>query len=135
MNILIQWKPEYELGIKEVDQQHKKLVDMINQVYDSYVLGAADLTHTQVLSDMKDYAFVHFKAEEHYFAKYQYKHTSLHLAEHNSFLMKIEEYQNTRSLTQERKQEMIDYLRHWLVNHILQMDRKYAESFARGEIL
>jgi len=75
MNILIHWSSKLELGFKDIDQHHKKLVDLINLAYDSYMVNLPDSTIQEVISELIDYAFVHFKFEERYFARFGYEHT------------------------------------------------------------
>ena len=48
MNIL--WKPEYELGIASIDGQHRKIIDIINDLSDAIVNGTA---HEKVLEALK----------------------------------------------------------------------------------
>jgi len=67
MNILIDWSEEYSVNIKKFDQQHKKLFDLINFLNDSLIRNEDDDILEQILSDLIDYTFVHFKEEEKYF--------------------------------------------------------------------
>lgn len=132
MNILIDWSEEYSVNIKEFDQQHKKLFDLINLLYDSIIRNEEDDILEQILSDLIDYTFVHFKDEEKYFTSpnlLSHINTQAHIAEHQFFLNKIENFQSKyRSYGSSLKQEVIVFLHEWITNHILRSDKKYMPS-------
>lgn len=133
MNILIHWKSTYELGIKEIDQHHKKLIDLINMAYDSYIINMQGETTQQVTDELIDYAFVHFKFEERYFEKFSYEHTEEHLMEHKFFINRVHQLQSDwNNGTLQKKQEVVDFLKKWLEHHILNSDKKYVDCFVRN---
>jgi hemerythrin len=135
MNILIHWSDAYSVNIKEIDQQHKKLFDMINMVYNSFIEDEKDDVLDQVISDMMDYAFVHFKNEEKYFIQIGYEDAPSHISEHQFFLKKVERLKTEHRVQDARlKQEVMIFLQEWLTNHILVTDKKYVDSFIKGGI-
>jgi hemerythrin len=135
MNILVKWKEDYSVNLTEIDQQHKKLIDMLNMVYDSLIREEKDDVLDQVISDMLDYAFVHFKNEEKYFALFRYKDASAHIAEHQVFTKKAEMFKCKNELDDfALKLETLIFLRDWLINHILKSDKLYLETFIKGGV-
>ena len=133
MNILIHWSSNLELGFKEIDQHHKKLVDLINLAYDSYMVNLPDSTIQEVISELIDYAFVHFKFEERYFARFGYENTVDHINEHHFFISKINQFQKDwHNGSKQKKQEVVDFLEKWLQYHILNSDKKYVDCFVRN---
>lgn len=133
MNILIHWKGIYDLGIKEIDQHHRKLVDLINMTYDSYIRNLSDNTIQQITSELTEYAFVHFKFEEKYFEKFKYEHAEAHMSEHRFFIHKIDQLQTDWTIGSElMKEEVIDFLKKWLDHHILNSDKKYVDCFTKN---
>jgi hemerythrin len=130
MQILIRWKEDFNLNIKVMDQQHRKLVDMINVLYNAFMNAEDDKVIEQTLQDVMEYAFIHLRQEERYFEQCNYEDAPEHIACHQSFVQKAEEFRekymmNSSVLTQ----EVLEFLRDWLTNHILHMDKKYANSF------
>jgi hemerythrin-like metal-binding protein len=135
MNILIHWKEDYNLNIKEIDQQHKKLFDIINVVYDSMIREEEDEVLGQAISDLSDYAFVHFKVEEKYFEQVGYEDAPFHIAEHRKFLDRIETFRMEYSVNGAKyAKEVMFFLQEWLNNHILHVDKKYMETFIKNGI-
>jgi len=132
MTLFIEWNEDYNLGFKEIDQQHKKLVDIINVLYDSYIKGERDTVLDQVISDLKDYGFIHFKEEETHFNQCNYEDTENHIAEHHHFLKKIQEFHRRHLSNDDRlMEELFTFLKDWLTNHIMVSDRKYVETFKK----
>jgi hemerythrin-like metal-binding domain len=128
MHVLIRWNKSYSVNIKEIDQQHKKLIDIINTLNDSVNNQYTSDIIGPVISDLMDYAMVHFKYEEQYFQKISFENAAQHIAEHHSFCHKIEKYRNqylegnSVSLI-----EILIYLKYWFHNHVLKSDLKYAD--------
>jgi hemerythrin len=130
MQILIRWKEDFNLNIKIIDQHHRKLVDMINVLYNAFIDKEDDKVIEQTLQDVMEYAFIHFKQEERYFEQCNYADAPEHIACHQSFVQKAKEFRckymmNSSLLTQ----DVLEFLRDWLTNHILQVDKKYANAF------
>ncbi len=133
MNILIHWKTSFELGLKEIDQHHKKLVDLINLAYDSYVCNLPKDSIQQVIEELIDYAFIHFKFEEKHFEKFGYENTGDHIKEHQFFINKINQLQTDWNIgSTQKKQEVVDFLKKWLEHHIMNSDKKYVACFLKN---
>jgi hemerythrin len=130
MNILVHWNDDFELNIKEIDQQHRKFIDMINILYDSIIRKEDNETLAKTIADMRDYAFVHFKTEEKLFAQVGYEETEAHQEEHHFFLENIEKfYVEYQMYDTTLAVEVLTFLQEWLINHIMHSDRKYLTSF------
>jgi hemerythrin len=127
MNVLIHWKEKYNVNIKEIDQQHKKLIDMINVLHDAIIRKEDKNIMAQIISDMRDYAFIHFKTEEKYFSLIGHKDAESHKAEHNFFLEHVEIfYEEFQNYDSSLAVEVMTFLKDWFINHIVQLDKTYA---------
>lgn len=127
---LITWSEEYELGFKTVDEQHEKLVDLINKLYNAFMLAEANEVISGILDDMLDYTVYHFKAEEDFFEAQGYSDSEKHKKEHELFVEKtkgfVEKFsQNDADLTY----DVMNFLRGWLLAHILGSDKEYSRYF------
>ena len=115
-----------ELGIKEIDQHHRKLVDLINLGYDSHFSNQPEDTIQQIIIELSDYAFIHFRFEEKHFVKFGYEDMEAHINEHVFFTDKIKRLRfDWVHGTELKKQEVVDFLKKWLEHHILNIDKKY----------
>ena len=103
---------------------------MINLLYDSYVRQEDDGIIEQILSDLTDYVFVHFKKEENHFTETGYADAQIHIAEHQFFLKKIKEFQaEYRHNEPAFLTDIIAFLQEWITTHIMHTDKKYMENF------
>lgn len=127
---IINWKNEFSVGVKEMDEQHKKLLGMINRLIEEQHTLTDPRTIADLLTEMTDYAQVHFRAEEFLMAEYGYKQKSAQEKQHQAFIDKtISFYSATDIGPNVLSVALLDYLGTWLVEHILQEDMKYKEFF------
>ena len=120
---LIEWGSKYMIGIKSVDDQHKILVDLMNEVYAAFGSNNNKRAVSKVLKELVDYTIYHFGHEETIFKKLHYKDSEAHNLQHRKFVEKIQLYQkdfNSGSLV--LSFDLIDFLKSWLINHILKID-------------
>ena len=132
---LINWEKKYSIGFEEIDNQHKKLVEMINELHKSFTHGGSIKTADKIIGDMIEYTDYHFKIEEKYFEKYNYSEKQEHIIQHKSFVKQVTEFYNDfqdGSVT--IGFEIMNFLRKWLLEHIEGSDNKYAKEFKNKNI-
>ena len=125
----IEWENKYNTGIEKIDYQHKKLVVLINNLYDSVVLKKDDSTVQEAILDLKLYTIFHFSTEEKLFTKNEYTEDDLneHLKAHQIFIDEIGGYLgDTQSTQYELGYRIVEFLKKWLFSHILVSDMKFA---------
>lgn len=128
----INWKNEFSVGVKEMDEQHKKLLGMINRLIEEQHTLTDPKTIADLLTKMTDYAQVHFRAEEFLMAEYGYEQKSVQEKQHQGFIDKtISFYSATDLGPNVLSVALLDYLGTWLVEHILQEDMKYTSFFQK----
>lgn len=129
---MYEMKPEYYTGIKFVDEEHKKLFDIANTVYDllidDFIPDKYDYI-MEVVNELKEYAQYHFTHEEQYMNEIRYRKFLSHKVEHDEFIEKINEYDADIIDEKQRESllELLDFLTNWLVEHILKQDKPFAE--------
>jgi len=123
------WKDEYLVNVKEIDKQHKKLVEIINDLYANIIEGAENSEINQIYKRLIDYAKLHFSTEEKYFKKFKYKDGESHTAEHEKFTKEIAEFRKKTGDMQKISFELLDFLEDWLVDHLITTDQKYSKFF------
>jgi len=127
---IINWKNEFSVGVQEMDDQHKKLIGMINRLIAEQHTLTDPKTIAELLTDMTDYAQVHFRAEEYLMAEYGYDRKSRQEEQHKAFIDKTISFYSASDLGPNILSEaLLDYLGIWLVNHILNEDMKYKDFF------
>ncbi|WP_298439447.1 bacteriohemerythrin [Geobacter sp.] len=127
---LITWNDSLSVKVKQFDDQHKKLVDMVNQLFDAMKGGKGSQVLGDILRQLIAYTQTHFAAEERLMKQYAYPDYEAHKKEHNALVMQVLDLQKQ---FQEGKpvltQNVMTFLRDWLSRHIQGDDRKYGVFF------
>ncbi len=126
----INWTDSLSVGVSEMDNQHKRLIAMINDLNEAMMMGKGKEALGKILSGLITYTQTHFTAEEKYFEKYNYPLAPSHRREHATFVKKVSEVKaafdaGKLSVTV----ETMNFLRDWLKNHIMGTDQKYTQFF------
>jgi len=138
----IEWDDRFDVGISGINEQHKQLIGLINEVHEviAQTINRIDLAAVSkeasvlisVVDRMDDYAKYHFSTEEYYMSEYSFRGYQSHKKEHEVFIGKVQGFQrdidrgSTLTLT-----ELEEYLKTWIVHHILKVDHKYARHFKK----
>lgn len=125
----INWTSEMSIGMKDIDDQHRHFVDIINRTKKASDTGATKDAQKEVLTDLIEYARYHFETEEQYFEKFSYPHTAEHKAEHAKLLAKVLAFSDRFEEGEEIAQEILAFLKDWLTDHLMKHDMKYAKYF------
>ncbi len=127
---LITWSENLSVNVEEFDQQHKKLIALINELNDAMSVGKGRDVLEKIVNDLVRYTVVHFKAEERYFAQFRYPDTFNHRIEHLAFMRKVADFKN--EIEQGKLPltvEVMSFLSDWLRKHIMGTDKKYSQFF------
>ena len=130
---MYQWSDEYTLGVEEIDKQHRRLIELADQVYlvlnDPWRLDKYNQI-LEVLGELKDYTIYHFKAEEEYMLKIGYKKRFSHAIAHNSFVEKLSavDLKEVDEAQEQYLMELLNFITDWIVTHIMKTDRLYTQQ-------
>jgi hemerythrin-like metal-binding protein len=129
------WKERYSVGVEEIDRQHRGLLDIMNQITNSFEKKDDWQATSAIINSLIHYAYNHFATEERYMMEAEYPELSLHIELHIAFMRKIfllsEEYKQHGLALQK---EILAYLANWYSSHILEADRKYMSSMEKKGI-
>lgn len=125
---LLDWTPTLELGVEQMDRQHKQLVKILNELHQAMLAGSQRKDLIRVMEELILYTKYHFTTEERLMAEAGYPSLALHKQKHQALTAKVEEYasdvlkgRTTISLS------ILQFLKDWLNRHILGTDREFAE--------
>ena len=121
----MQWKDEYSVGIAEIDDQHKGIVDLftvINAAIEARE-GWSDVFFK--LEQLRDHARFHFAVEESLMRMHGYSKLAEHIELHKHFLSKLDQLQMT-TLSRQVTMNTINYLRNWYAEHMQTQDRDFV---------
>lgn len=123
------WNSNLEIGIEEIDNQHKELFDRVNRLVNSVNMGDS---HTEILNTIDfliQYVEEHFSSEEKYQAQNEYPSYESHKALHTDFVNSINEMKaslDRNGVTSELSLELCSTVNTWLIEHIGIADKAFA---------
>lgn len=121
----MKWASEYNTGIDVIDEQHKRILDYINEIDD--VKDDEDRRRIKdVLDNIIDYTQSHFTFEESLQEEADYKYRVPHKRVHDLFIKKIELYRERFEMGHTIEAELQEILAKWLINHIQHDDADYV---------
>jgi len=129
----IEWDDDFSVSVPLMDEQHKKLITMINDLFQRCVSGntSTNLTFAMAVKDAAEYAKAHFRIEEEYLEKIGYPGLADQKREHATFMAEVlatfEKYKKGEAMPL----HLVNFLKKWLLNHIAVSDKKYAAYLAR----
>ena len=126
---LIEWSAELSVGIDSIDEQHKKLVNMINALNDAMILGQSNELLAKIFTGLAAYTQKHFAYEENLFAEYGYTDSEEHKRKHEELINQVVELKAKFLENPEGtiSADLMLFLKRWLTNHIMRSDKEYSE--------
>ena len=127
------WDEAYSVGFEFIDNQHKRLITMINTLSAACKMGnaAADIAYTKVINSAMNYAKTHFSDEEKYMREAGYPELRKHKKQHKKFVKDINKSVKLYEKGKTTPIEMVKFLKNWLLNHIAISDKQYAPYLAK----
>ena len=134
---VLEWNSDFDIGIFEIDLQHRSLVSIANQLYDAIEADRAARTVEWILEELLLYTQMHFQTEEQYMRRYEHEQESAsqHKREHGELLKAMRRFKRKMKAGEEGVgEEVLEFLQGWLAEHLRGSDRTLGDAFkARGE--
>jgi len=122
------WNDTYSVGVVKIDNQHKRLVQIINELSDAMGAGKGREVLGNVLKELIAYVNTHFKTEEEMMVQYGYEEYENHRYEHEKLTDEVkrffDDYQAGKALL---SVQIMNFLRSWLMDHIVVKDKKFGK--------
>lgn len=127
----IVWQDDFCVGSKLMDEQHKTMFSIINQLYDELEGGRKPIRFKQILDHAVEYANKHFNDEEEIMKSVGFTDFENHRKLHDFYKVKINQF---AALTQQHGlrdngADLLRYLKDWWKNHVVRMDKGYSAFF------
>ncbi len=127
------WKPEYSVGVKEMDSHHQTFFSILNELFVGIYAEKEREWVRNIFEQLNSYARYHFAAEERYFREFKYEETEKHLEMHEYFRNKLSELERENEKPgSDITSDMVKFLEEWFVNHINRADKMYSECFNKN---
>ena len=124
----IQWSEDFVIGVPDIDNQHKALVEKLNNLIDTYNDNPDKIR--DALDFLIDYALLHFETEERFMEQHNYPGLNEQIEEHRKFTKTVNQFVDdflmmgpTPEIAKRIEKEVIE----WIEHHILNVDKKIGE--------
>lgn len=126
--MLFVWDNTYETGINEIDQDHKRLVNLINDLYEAMQDGSGGALLLPIFSALKHYTETHFAKEERYMIESGAPGQENHVKEHRQMMAKLADLEKRHRQGEAAiSLQTLTFLRDWLKTHICIVDLAMAK--------
>jgi hemerythrin len=128
--VLVEWEDRYSVGISLIDDQHKELVRLTNELYQGCLAGngEAEEFFFKTIRGVLEYTKFHFSAEEKLMENVKYPNYAEHKKQHEDFVIQL--LNEVKSFQEGKKfvpNNFVRYLKDWILSHIALMDTSYAK--------
>jgi hemerythrin-like metal-binding protein len=130
---LIEWSPTLEIGIPEIDYQHRTLVSMLNALGRGIEQGEPATVIGEILEALDGYVHTHFASEERLMQRLGYEFIEEHKEEHHRLAETVSRHRAAYSRGECSPQELLEFLIRWLLNHIAGADSYIAEAWRKQQ--
>ncbi|MCU7802680.1 MAG: bacteriohemerythrin [Candidatus Thiodiazotropha sp. (ex Lucinoma borealis)] len=124
----VSWDDSLSVGIQTIDDDHQKLLSLINNLQTSVLYPTGEDFERQALSELVDYTRYHFEREEKLMQDNGYPDFESHKQQHKDMIAKVslflESYEKDSEGTVD---ELTGFLKTWLIDHIAGTDQKYSK--------
>lgn len=124
------WEDKYSVGVEEIDNQHKFMFTVINDLLDAIDTNSTNEHLGKIIESLIKYKIFHFETEEKYFREFNYDGAEEHITKHHEFNTKLsglkEKYPE---YNMEFAFALVDFLEDWLIEHLMVVDQKYVKCF------
>lgn len=132
----LKWSDSLSVHVAEIDEQHQKLIQLINTLHDAMLEKKGKDVLAGILDELAAYTVYHFSTEEKYMENCKFPGLVFHKKEHDTFVGKVDsfikDYQANRlGITI----ELMTFLKEWVSNHIQVTDKKYSDTFNKNGII
>lgn len=134
MSLMI-WGPMFEVGVQQIDTQHRKLFDLANELADAVREGKGALPLGKILNELTTYTQIHFAAEEQLMSQHGYPATAEHKACHQELTKRVAEFKRALQAGDVAiVDDALQFFTAWLSKHIMEIDKAFAKALKQKGI-
>jgi hemerythrin-like metal-binding protein len=127
----IDWKSDFSVGHADLDHDHLRLSQIINRLYDAVEFDQGNAVVGATLSSLRRYVETHFAREERLLTLCGVPDAVEHVRSHRRIEATLEDFENLHSHSPAELDgvALLEFLRKWLINHVLRDDMQYRGYF------
>lgn len=130
----LDWNESLSVGFRLMDSDHKRLIDLVNKIHEAATHSAPQSSILTALDELIGFTKTHFLHEETLMRKTAYPQFIPHKIDHDRLLGQIDDLRKRYEAGQiGLSQDTFVYIRTWLCDHIMKIDRRLGEWLAKYE--
>ena len=132
---IITWEDAWNIGHPEIDEHHHKLVEMVQRLFGAIITTQGEAYVKEIFLELIDYTKYHFQREEEVFEEYGFDQLARHKELHQQLIKQVLEVSEdiiAQGASEEISEEVYNFLKHWLADHIIKEDLKF-KTFLQGK--
>jgi methyl-accepting chemotaxis protein/hemerythrin len=131
---LINWSTSFSVNVPSMDREHQRLVEIINELYGAMRKGHGKDAIGSILDGLVDYTRTHFANEERLMKEAGFSGYEEQKRAHAALITQVQEIHGKFKSGTALSQEVLSFLKNWLVNHIQGMDKQYGPAINKKGI-
>ena len=129
--VLLQWTSQLEIDLAIVDDQHRNLVDLLNETYRIAMTGDTGQALADVFEELEMYTLNHFRDEEALMRRMDYEFLGVHQEEHRELAARVVAYRDAYDRGEGDILELLEFMKAWLLTHLAGADRLIGDFIRR----
>jgi len=126
----IEWQPAFSVQVARYDEQHSKLIDLINDLHSAMTRGEGQIILGNIFQSLADYTKIHFADEEKMMETHGYPGISRHKDAHQHLLGRVTELKKEFVAGNSvMSVNVLNFLKDWLTTHIQGEDKLYGRFY------
>lgn len=131
----IVWNDSFNIQNEELDQQHRRLVELMNRLIELQEAKEPDDAVADILGALTNYFGYHFEMEEGLMLDHGYPEIESHREEHQAFVLQVAYFIATyRESGNSLKRDILTFLKEWLADHILKTDASFGRFLKENHL-
>jgi hemerythrin-like metal-binding protein len=129
---LLQWNPEFSIGIASIDDEHREMIDLINLIYAELAADADVVQIDECLGDIFSAISMHFALEERMMRACGYEGYAAHKDDHEELLEQIRDLMDDfTDDTEIGAEQLSGRLSDWFTGHFASFDARLHGKLGR----
>lgn len=135
-SVLFEWSDSFNVGIQEIDEQHRTLVDLLNRLHAAIRDHKGSQASRQILDQLAEYTRTHFLLEESLMRVSHYPGFEMHKEQHEDLIAQVKALQDKLDSGKAAISfELLHFLQVWLTRHINESDKRFGQHFIEANDL
>lgn len=134
MVVTFQWSEEYSIHDSVIDEEHKKLLYLANEIFAISNPSRERERFTVALKQLFGYMEYHFRHEEQLMSGVVFPDRQAHSARHNEIIVQMNTLLKSCRSLGKLSEKLKDFMRDWVLKHIAEEDKRIAASVVASEL-